>query len=121
MHLPAACIVSALFLPAACAVAPQQPRYPAPVPTKIAVSEAPAEAAPAGIDAKALYAAKCAGCHAPDGSKGLKGKSAEYVRTALNGYKAKTYGGAKKEIMEGRAAALSDAEIQALATFVAWL
>jgi|GEM_PF-691799 len=102
---------SAVIL-AACAT----PQHPAPAPAKIAVSEA----APA-LDAKALYAAKCAGCHGPDGAKGLKGKSADFVLNALNGYRAKTYGGAKKEIMEARAAALSDAEVQALAGFVAGL
>ncbi|MDP2847711.1 MAG: c-type cytochrome [Humidesulfovibrio sp.] len=73
----------------------------------------------ATADPKAFYAAKCAGCHATDGSKGLKGKAAEYVEKALNGYKAKSFGGAKKEIMEARAALLSDADIRALAKLVA--
>lgn len=115
MRTAAACIATALFL-TACATAPAP--APAPAPAKIAVRDA---ATAADIDAKALYAARCAGCHAADGSKGLKGKGADDVMKALNGYKAKTYGGAKKEIMEARAAALSDAEIQALAAFVAGL
>ena len=93
---------------------------PTPPPTApAAVSAAPAPMLSASADPKAYYAARCAGCHAPDGSKGLKGKSADYVANALNGYKAKTYGGAKKEIMEARAAVLSDADIQALAKFTA--
>lgn len=101
-------ILAAGLLVAACATAP-------------APTAAPAPATAAGIDAKALFAAKCAGCHGQDGSKGLKGKGAEAVVAALNGYKAKTYGGAKKAIMENQAASLSDAEVQALAKFVAGL
>lgn len=93
---------------------------PAPKPVDPAPA-APAMAPAAAMDAKALYAAKCAGCHGADGSKGLQGKSAEFVVTALNGYKAKTYGGAKKEIMQARAAQLSDADIKALAGFIAGL
>jgi cytochrome c553 len=73
----------------------------------------------APIDAKAMYAATCAGCHGADGSKGLKDRSSGSVMNALYGYKAKTFGGAKKEIMEARAGKLSSAEIQALADFVA--
>ena len=76
-------------------------------------------------DGAALYG-KCAGCHGADGAKKalgtgqpLKGLSAADLSKALNGYKAKTYGGAKKEIMEARAAQLSSADIQALAKFVA--
>lgn len=84
-------------------------------------SIAQSTAADAAVDAKALYAAKCAGCHGADGSKGVKGNSYGYVANALNGYKAKMYGGAKKEIMEARAAQLSNAEIRALANFAAGL
>jgi cytochrome c len=109
-------ILSLTVLLGACAAAPTPP--PA-APAAPAVSAAPAPMLSASADPKAYYAARCAGCHAPDGSKGLKGKSADYVANALNGYKAKTYGGAKKEIMEARAAMLSDADIQALAKFTA--
>lgn len=77
-----------------------------------AVQAQPSQAANEG---PALYAAKCAGCHGADGAKGLKGKSADFLVDALTGYRAKTFGGAKKEIMEARAAQLSDAEIQLLA------
>lgn len=76
----------------------------------------PIEAASEG---SALYAAKCAGCHGADGAKGLKGKSADFLADALTGYRAKTFGGVKKEIMEGRAAQLTDAEIQALVQTIA--
>ncbi len=111
-------ILSLTALLGACASAPTPPPAAPAAPTP-AVSAAPAPMLNASADPKAYYAARCAGCHAPDGSKGLKGKTADYVANALNGYKAKTYGGAKKEIMEARAAVLSDADIQALAKFTA--
>jgi Cytochrome c553 len=76
------------------------------------------EAASSG---KALYAAKCAGCHGADGAKGLKGASYGYVVNALSGYKAQTYGGAKKAMMQAQAAKLSAPEIEALAQFIAGL
>lgn len=107
--------LAALLLLTACAQAPAP--APAPAPMKIAMKESVAETgAPAG--AQALYAAQCAGCHGQAGEKGLKGKTAEQVVTALKGYQAGTYGGAKKEIMQARAAKLSDADIAGLATLV---
>jgi len=117
MHKTIALVSLTVFLAAACATAPKEPA-PAPAAAP-AVSTAPAMTMSAAMDPKAFYAAKCAGCHAADGSKGLKGKTAEAVAIALNGYKAKTYGGAKKEIMEGRAALLSTDDIQALAKLAA--
>jgi len=39
----------------------------------------------------------------------------------MNGYKAKTYGGAKKATMENLSARLSDAEIKALAAYIGTL
>jgi cytochrome c len=74
-------------------------------------------------DGKALYA-KCAGCHGADGtkatmSKPLKGMSADAFTKAMEGYKAKKFGGAKKAVMEGQAAALSADDIKALAAHVA--
>lgn len=110
--------LSLIALSAVFAAACAQPPPPAPVPARVAVVEV-APAAEGG--AKAFYAAKCAGCHGADGSKGLKGKSADDVATALKGYQAKTYGGAKKEIMEARAAQLSAADITALSAYVAGL
>lgn len=106
-------ILSLAALLGACAAATPPPPPLAPV------TAAPAEAMSAAADPKAYYAARCAGCHAKDGSKGLQGKSAEEVTNALNGYKAKTYGGPKKEIMEARAAVLSADDIKALAAFAA--
>jgi cytochrome c len=75
-------------------------------------------------DAKALYA-KCQGCHGADGSKvalgvgkPLKGLPAAEVAQALEGYKAKTFGGAKKAIMEAQSAQMSEEDIQALAQLI---
>ena len=76
-------------------------------------------------DGKALYG-KCAGCHGADGSKKtmgdgtpIKGMAADKVAAALEGYKAKTFGGPKKAIMEGQAANLSAEDIKALAATIA--
>lgn len=114
-----AAIASSLLLLAACAPAPAPAPAPAKVSMKESVSESGASAEP--TSAKALYAAQCAGCHGQAGEKGLKGKTADQVSAALKCYKAKTCGGAKKEIMEVRAAKLSDGDISALAGFVAGL
>jgi cytochrome c553 len=75
---------------------------------------------------KALYAAKCQSCHGADGSKHLlskpvKGMTPEAVTAAMQGYKAKTFGGAKKATMETLAAKLSDADIKALAAYIGTL
>ena len=71
-------------------------------------------------DGKELYA-KCQGCHGADGGKLLKSKAEGEVLKALNGYKAKTYGGDKKGMMENIAGKLSDEDIQALAKYMATL
>lgn len=91
----------------------------------LALTLATAFAASAALaaDGKALYA-KCAGCHGADGSKtaqskALKGMGADAFTKAMDGYKAKKYGGAKKAVMEGQAAALSADDIKALAAYVA--
>lgn len=73
-------------------------------------------------DGKALYA-KCIGCHGADGtktaqSKALKGQKPEALMAAMNGYKAKKFGGPKKAVMEGLVAPLSDADIKALAEYI---
>ena len=73
----------------------------------------------------AMYAAStaaCAGCHGADFSKSALGKSKivkdlskEDIIAALKGYKAGTYGGAMKTVMQGQVKALSDADIEAIA------
>jgi len=76
-------------------------------------------------DGAALYK-KCAGCHGAKGEKKALGKSkvisamshTELVG-ALKGYKDGSYGGPMKGLMKGQVAALDDAKIEALATFIA--
>jgi cytochrome c553 len=75
-----------------------------------------------------LYAAKCASCHGADGgrsamnaSKIIKGWDKTQIISALDGYKAGTYGGAMKGVMSGQASALTPEEIDALATYISKL
>jgi len=66
--------------------------------------------------------AACAGCHGANFEKKALGKSkivkdmthAE-IATALKGYKAGTYGGPMKGVMQGQVKSLSDADIEAIA------
>ena len=81
---------------------------------------------PEAVEGKALYTAKCQSCHGADGSKAMmskpvKGLKEDAVAKAMNGYKAKTYGGAKKATMENLASRLSDADIKALAAYISTL
>lgn len=76
-------------------------------------------------DGKSLYA-RCTGCHGADGSKKalgsgkpLKGMKAADLQKALEGYKAKTYGGEKKAMMEGQVKDLSPEDMKALADYIA--
>ncbi len=88
-----------------------------------------ASTALAGADgAAALFDKSCKGCHGADGSKvvmgmkrPLKGMPVEEVKAALAGYKAGTYGGEKKAMMERVVKPLSDEEVDALAAHVAGL
>lgn len=88
----------------------------------LALATAFAASTALAADGKTLYA-KCAGCHGADGtktaqSKALKGLSADAFTKAMEGYKAKKFGGPKKAVMEGQAAALSPDDIKALAAYV---
>lgn len=87
-----------------------------------------------GLMSSTLYGAedgvklftKCAGCHGAKGEKSALGKSkiikdfkkAEFIK-ALNGYKAGTYGGSQKAVMQGQVKALNDAQIKAIASVIA--
>ena len=80
-----------------------------------------------GLDGEALYKS-CASCHGQKAEKEALGKSQviagwdkEKTIQALNGYKAGTYGGVMKNIMKGQVATKTDAEIDALATFISKL
>lgn len=84
-----------------------------------------ASTALAAEDGKALYA-KCAGCHGADGSKAvmskaLKGQSSDAIVKAMQGYKAKTFGGSKKATMENLASRMNDAEFKALGDYISKL
>jgi cytochrome c len=93
----------------------------------LALSAGAAFAAEADTAAgKAVYTAKCQSCHGADGSKHLlskpvKGLKAEAALAAMQGYKAKTFGGTKKAVMENLAAQLSDADIKAVAAYIGTL
>ena len=72
-----------------------------------------------------LYAKSCKGCHGADGSKVAMGMTRplnsltlDEVKAALAGYKAGTYGGAKKAMMERVVKPMSDADLEALAAHV---
>jgi len=80
------------------------------------------------LASSALYAAStaaCAGCHGASFEKKAMGKSkivkdmskADIV-AALKGYKDGSYGSAMKGIMKGQVAALSDADIEAIANSI---
>ena len=75
-------------------------------------------------DGAALFK-KCAACHGAHGEKHALGKSkvihsmspAE-IETAIEGYKAGTYGGAMKGLMKGQVAALTPEQIKAIAEYI---
>ena len=74
-----------------------------------------------GLDAAALFAESCARCHgadgggAPGGITPLREQTAATITQKLEGYKAGTYGGDRKEVMEGVAGELSGEQMAALA------
>ena len=80
------------------------------------------------LAASALYGAStaaCAGCHGQHFEKAAMGKSKivkdlskEDIVKALKGYKDGSYGGAMKGMMKGQVAALSDADIEAIAASI---
>ena len=77
-----------------------------------------------GLDGEVLYKS-CASCHGQKAEKEALGKSQviagwdkEKTIQALNGYKDGSYGGVMKNIMKGQVATKTDAEIDALATFI---
>ncbi|GEM_PF-1568368 len=87
-----------------------------------------ADAAPAAgaVDGAAAFAA-CSACHGADGkgtiggAKVLAGKDAAYVVEKLKAYKAGTITSPTAAVMNGQAAALDDATMQALGDHVATL
>ncbi len=79
-------------------------------------------------DGKALYA-KCAGCHGQDGKKKalnksnvIAGQTAAKTLEALKGYKAGTLNQhGMGALMKGQVASLSDADMKAVADYIATL
>ena len=76
---------------------------------------------------KTLYR-KCSACHGKDGTRKalrvgapLKGQKADELFKKMKGYQDGTYGGKKKAIMKRNVAKLSDAQLKALAKFIATL
>ena len=73
------------------------------------------------LDAAALFEESCARCHgadgsgAPGGTTPLREQTAAAITQKLEGYKAGTYGGERKEVMERVAGELSGEQIAALA------
>ncbi len=70
----------------------------------------------------------CSGCHGIDASKKalgksqvIKGWSIEKTMDALNGYRAGTYGGDTKAVMQGQASALKEEEIKIIAEYISQL
>ncbi len=81
-------------------------------------------AAGAATEGSAIYAKSCKGCHGENGAKvgmgmtkPLQGMAVDDIRTALVGYKAGSYGGEKKSLMERVVKPLSDEEIESLAQY----
>jgi cytochrome c553 len=77
-----------------------------------------------GLDGELLFKS-CASCHGQKAEKQALGKSQviagwpkDKTIQALNGYKDGSYGGVMKNIMKGQVATKTDAEIDALATFI---
>ncbi len=88
-------------------------------------ADAPAEKkeeAPKADTASAVDTTACAACHGKDFekkamnvSKVVKDLTKAEIATALKGFKAGTYGGAMKALMQGQVAKLSDADMEAIA------
>jgi len=71
---------------------------------------------------------KCAGCHGQSAEKSALGKSqvikgweSSKVTTALNGYKAGTYGGGMKDLMKGQVTGLTDNDIKLVSEYISKL
>jgi cytochrome c553 len=86
------------------------------------VVEAPKVAAT--VDAAKLFKV-CSSCHGAKAEKKALGKSqviagwkSAKIVNALKGYKDGSYGGAMKAVMQGQAAKLNDADINALAKYI---
>lgn len=85
-------------------------------------------AAFAAEDGASLFKSQCQSCHGADGSRvpasgvaPIGGQSTADIMKMLNGYKAGTYGGQRKQTMEGVAKRLSDEQVQSVSDYVSKL
>lgn len=85
-------------------------------------------AAFADDDAAALFQSRCQACHGQDASRApapgitpIKGKSSEDILKMLEGFQDGTFGGAQKQVMEGVAHQLTEAQMKELADYVSKL
>ncbi|MCM0613569.1 c-type cytochrome [Marinobacter sediminum] len=87
----------------------------------------PAVAAAADVEAGKAKAAVCAACHGQNGVAqiptypNLAGQNEQYLKLAITAYKNKQRTGGQAAVMQGQAAALSDADIANLAAYYASL
>ena len=77
------------------------------------------------ITPRELYAKKCAACHGYNARKSALGESRhlaelskEQILLAINGYRDRSYGGEKKELMYSQLKALNDKQIASLITYI---
>ena len=75
-----------------------------------------------------LFKQKCASCHGQNAEKSalnvsqvIAGWDVAKVTGALEGYRAGTYGGAMKGMMQGQVKPLQEAQIEALALYISKL
>lgn len=93
----------------------------------LALAIAPALATAGDAEAGKAKSAVCAACHGQNGVAqipmypNLAGQNETYLVNALNAYRAKQRNGGQAPIMQGQAAALSDADIANLAAYYASL
>ncbi len=130
-HAPIAFTLMALFALAGCGKkeepVAQTPDTMAPTPPVAAPSGAPSTASDGASDAARIkYGSVCAGCHGQQGQgqatfPKLAGQSAEQIAAKLRDYKAGKTLGAQSAMMAPTAQALSDTDIDALATYIAAL
>lgn len=76
-------------------------------------------------EAAGTYKTYCQSCHGADGSRVpakdvplIKGQSSAELLTMLKGYKDGSFGGPKKQVMEGIVKRLSDDQMKGLAEYI---
>lgn len=79
-------------------------------------------------DVAGTYQSHCQSCHGADagrapapGVDSIKGRDSSELLKELQGYKAGTFGGAQKQVMQGVAKQLSDDQMKSLADYVSKL